>query len=373
MKKTAVVVGAGIAGLAMAKSLAEKDFHVTVLERNHHAVGASVRNFGMVWPVGQPDGELYAAAKRSAEIWADFCRQANIYSDASGSLHVAYKQDEMDVLQDLFSYYKGSRNLKLLSAAEVLISSPAVNPDGLKGGFWSGDELIVDPRQAIATLPSWLEEKYGVKFLWNRAVVGVKKGIVVTGNETIEADLIIICSGVEFETLFPNIFASAPITKCKLQMMRLAAQPDGWRMGPALCGGLSLTHYQSFKVAPSLGQLKKRISNQMPAYVKWGIHDMASQNGLYEITIGDSHEYGGTHDPFDQVEINQLIMDYLKGFARFPDMRIKQTWNGCYAKLTNGDPYLFHAAETGTYLFNGLGGAGMTLSFGIAEKLVNAL
>lgn len=373
MKKNAVVVGAGIAGLAMARSLAEKGFHVTVLERNHHAVGASVRNFGMVWPVGQPDGELYAAAKRSTEIWGEFCLQAKIYCDASGSLHVAYQQDELDVLQELFTHYASSRNVKLLTAEEVLNYSPAAKPDGLMGGFWSGDELIVDPRQAIATLPSWLEEKYGVKFLWNRAVVDVKKGAVVTGNETIEADLIMLCSGVEFETLYPGIFAQSPITKCKLQMLRLESQPNGWRMGPALCGGLSLTHYHSFKVASSLEKLKQRISAQMPAYVKWGIHVMASQNGLNEITVGDSHEYGGTHDPFDEAEINQLIIDYLNGFARFPDMRVRQTWNGIYAKLTNGDPFLFHEAEPGIYLFNGLGGAGMTLSFGIAEKLVNGL
>ena len=203
--------------------------------------------------------------------------------------------------------------------------------------------------------------------------MGVRKGIVVTADETIETDLIMLCSGVEFETLFPGIFAQSPITKCKLQMLRLESQPGGWRMGPALCGGLSLTHYQSFKVAPSLGLLKQRISTQMPAYVKWGIHVMASQNGLNEITIGDSHEYGGTHDPFDQVEINQLIIDYLNGFARFPGMSVRQTWNGVYAKLTNGDPFLFQLAEPGIYLFNGLGGAGMTLSFGIAEKLVNVL
>lgn len=373
MKSNAVVVGAGIAGLAMARALAERGFDVTVLERNHHAIGASVRNFGMVWPVGQPDGELYMAAKRSAEIWGSFCREAEIYYDASGSLHVAYQQDEMDVLRELFAHYEGSRNVKLLNAGEVKGLSFAAKPDGLMGGFWSGDELIVDPRQALASLPLWLEEKYGVKFYWNRAVVDVRKGAVVTGYETIEADLIILCSGVEFETFYPGFFAQYPITKCKLQMLRLEPQPGGWRMGPALCGGLSLTHYSSFTVAPSLGQLMERISRQMPAYVKWGIHVMASQNGLNEITVGDSHEYGGTHDPFDQIEINQLIMDYLKGFARFPNMRVSQTWNGIYAKLTNGDPFLFHETEPGIFLFNGLGGAGMTLSFGIAEKLVDGL
>lgn len=373
MRKTAVVVGAGIAGLAMSRALAEKGFQVTVLERNHLAVGASIRNFGMVWPVGQPEGLLYTAAKRSAEIWMDFCRQAKVYFDDSGSLHVAYQQDEMDVLQELFHHYKPSRNVQLLSRDEVLHCSPATRPEGLIGGYWSGDEVIIDPREAISALPAWLEKTYGIRFIWNRAVVDVKQGSVMTGEGSLEADLIMICSGVEFETLFQGVFASTPITKCKLQMLRLAPQLDGWKMGPALCGGLSLTHYHSFKVAASLDKLKHRIASQMPNYVKWGIHVMASQNGLYEITVGDSHEYGGTHDPFDRTEINQLIMEYLKGFAQFPDMRVTQTWNGVYAKLTNGDPYFFHQAEPGVFIFNGLGGAGMTLSFGISERLVNSL
>ena len=50
-----------------------------------------------------------------------------------------------------------------------------------------------------------------------------------------------------------------------------------------------------------------------------GVHVMVSQNGRSELTIGDSHEYGEVHDPFDKQEINQLILDYLKSFGQFKD------------------------------------------------------
>jgi glycine/D-amino acid oxidase-like deaminating enzyme len=156
-------------------------------------------------------------------------------------------------------------------------------------------------------------------------------------------------------------------------MMRINAQPGNWRIGPALCGGLSLVHYKSFEAAESLGALKKLYQQTMPDYLKWGIHVMVSQNGVGELTIGDSHEYGKTLDPFDQQFINDMILDYLKKFAQFRDWTIKESWNGTYAKMQDGSTELFLNPEEGVYLLNGLGGAGMTLSFGLAEEVVESI
>jgi FAD dependent oxidoreductase TIGR03364 len=367
-----IVVGAGIAGLAMSRALSINGYKVTVIERNHAAVGASIRNFGMVWPVGQPSGELYETARRSRAIWEESCRDAGIFYDPVGSMHLAYHQDEADVLEELYEVYHKERPVELLSAAQVLGKSDAVVDAGLINGFFSEDELIVDPRQAISKLPAYLSEKYGIAFIWNKAVIAVEEGVVHTADENYQADLIIVCSGVEFETMFPQVFENRSAVKCKLQMLRYVTQPDNWRIGPALCGGLSLIHYHSFKAASSLAALRRRFEEEMPEYLEWGIHVMVSQNGKGELTIGDSHEYGGTHDPFDKQFINELILKYLGQFARFRSNELLETWNGVYAKLSDGSPYFFISPVKGVHLFNGLGGAGMTLSFGLAEKLTRS-
>ena len=62
------VVGGGIIGLAHAYVLARKGKRVVLFERGHRATGASVRNFGLIWPIGQPAGEMLRMALRSREI-----------------------------------------------------------------------------------------------------------------------------------------------------------------------------------------------------------------------------------------------------------------------------------------------------------------
>ncbi|TAH00817.1 MAG: TIGR03364 family FAD-dependent oxidoreductase [Sphingobacteriales bacterium] len=371
---SAIVIGAGIVGLATARALAIKGYRVKVFERSSKAIGASIRNFGMVWPIGQPNGKLYDRALRSRSIWKELCERGNIWHEAAGSLHLAYHTDEKKVLEELYEIFKKERPVAFLSSDAVLQKTEAVVAKGLCGALYSNTELIVDPRQAIETLPALLAECYKIEFFWNKCVSYISDGFAYVGNdEEYEADLVFICSGADFETLYPEVYAAWPITKCKLQMMRLATQPQDWRIGPALCGGLSLIHYKSFLEAPSLLQLKERYANTMADYLDWGIHVMVAQNGLGELTIGDSHEYGLTHDPFDRETINQLILSYLKQFAQFKSWQLQQSWNGIYAKHTDGETEIFFSPEPGVYVINALGGAGMTLSFGLAEELVSGL
>jgi FAD dependent oxidoreductase TIGR03364 len=369
MRKTAIVVGAGIVGLATARALAARKYDVKVIERGERATGASIRNFGMIWPIGQPDGKLYERALLSRDIWKQICREAGIWYDEVGSLHMAYNKHEWDVLCELaevFTY----RKYQLVSTDVITEKFPVVVKQHMIGALQSGQELIVDAREAIRKIPFYFQEKYGVEFLWGRAVTEITYPSVFIGDEEIQADEIYVCSGADFETLYPSFYSSLPATKCKLQMMRMAAQPNQERIGPALCGGLSLVHYNSFAAARSLPALKEYFEEEYPEYLKWGIHVMVSQNQAGELTVGDSHEYGLTHDPFDKHFINQMILDYLKKFARFADETIIETWNGIYPKLTNGETDLVMKPEEGVTIINCLGGAGMTLSFGLCEEII---
>jgi FAD dependent oxidoreductase TIGR03364 len=373
-QQTAIVIGAGIVGLATARALSLKGYQVTVIERNQKAVGASIRNFGMVWPIGQPDGELYDRAIRSKQIWKEIADSVGIWYDEVGSVHLAYHDDEWIVLQELFDNFSANgRPVKLMDPENILQTFKGINPENLRGGLFSSTEMIIDPREAIAKVPDYLTEYLDVTFIWNTTITEINGNQLKTGDQYYHADLIFLCNGPDLETLYPEIFADQPLTKCKLQMMRFAPSEIDWRIGTSICGGLSLIHYHSFRVAPSLQKLKNRYNADMLEYLDDGIHVMVSQNEKGELTVGDTHEYAQIFDPFDKTHMNKKVLTYLKTFAISEDWEMIQSWHGIYPKMTNSATELVLHPSPNVYIINGLGGNGMTLSFGLAEETIAKL
>lgn len=365
-KVDVAIVGAGIMGLAHAWSAVRRGLSVTVFERSPRAEGASVRNFGMVWPIGQPAGPMYRLALHCRARWIEAAESSGLWFAPCGSLHLAYQPDEWAVLQE-FVGTPNDFDCKLLTPAETCRLAPAVVPTGLLGAMYSPTECCVDPRQALATLPQMLD-RLGVQLHFATPVRHVESGRLITASgHTVDADTILICSGSDFESLLPEAFVGSGIRRCKLQMMRTVPQPDGWHMGPHLAGGLTLCHYASFQGCPSLPSLRSRIQREMPDYVRFGIHVMASQNQSGEVVIGDSHEYDADITPFDKTHIDELILSYLGRMVRFPDPRIAARWHGVYAKHPTL-PVFSSSPIRGVTVRVAPGGAGMTLSFALADR-----
>lgn len=96
--KRLAIVGAGIAGLAHAWVASQRGYRVTVFDRSARASGASIRNFGMVWVIGQPDS-IQTIAMNSRERWLEASQKAGFWIQPCGSLHLAHQPDEWQVLQ----------------------------------------------------------------------------------------------------------------------------------------------------------------------------------------------------------------------------------------------------------------------------------
>jgi D-hydroxyproline dehydrogenase subunit beta len=369
------IIGAGIAALAMALAAAKRGKKVAVFERHPQAAGASVRNFGMIWPIGQAAGELFDRAMRSREVWLDLRDKAGLWLRESGSLHLAYHDDEVAVLEEFLATTRGAGyRAKLLKTNEIPPLSKVAKTEGLKAALWSETEINVAPRQAISKIADYLKTTLGVDFYFNTAITTIDFPHISTFDRGFQVEeQIFVCSGADFETLYPSVFADLSVTKCKLQMLATVPQPDGWDMGAMLCAGLTLRHYAAFAHCKTLKAVSDRFDREEPLFKEFGIHVLLSQNNDNQLVIGDSHEYGLHLNPFDREDINRLILTYLNSFTHYPKTFIAERWHGIYPKMTNGETEFVHEVEEGVTLVNALGGAGMTLSFGLAETLMEMI
>lgn len=311
-------------------------------------------------------------ALRSREIWLEVLQAARLPHLPTGSLHVAYHDDEAEVLREFSELApRAGYRCEWLNATGVLERSAAVRTRGLKGGLWSATEFTVDPRLVISRLPEYLRE-LGVSTHFGSAVTHIELPWIETGAGSHEADIAIVCSGDDFETLFPGVFRASGLTRCKLQMMRTAPQPGGWQLGPSLAAGLTLRFYKAFQMCSTLAKLKERVVRDKPDYEKYLIHVLVSQTADGSITVGDSHQYSPCVDIFDKPEIDELILREAETFLEIPDFRVAERWHGVYSLHPEKSFFEAEPAE-GVHIATAPGGSGMTLSFGLAERTLDGL
>src|SRR6516164_2755385 len=132
MNKTVdvAVIGAGILGLAHAFAAARRGRRVVVFERDRQASRASIRNFGLIWPIGQPHNVMHQMALRSRTLWLEILKETRLPYWPNGSLHLAYRDDEAAVAQEFAEIGPGlGYECVWLKPDGVLEHSAAVNPN----------------------------------------------------------------------------------------------------------------------------------------------------------------------------------------------------------------------------------------------------
>ncbi len=364
------IVGAGIVGLANAWAACRRGNRVILFERDHRAIGASIRNFGMIYPIGQPLGIQSTVARQSRKLWLEVAEESGIWLNQCGSLHLAHHDDEWEVLKEFIPVAANDGlHLELLTPEETVRRSPAVNPDGLRGALWSEHEMGVNPAEAISSIPLWLEETFGLKTCFDTTISKCDENLLVASDgRSWEANKTVICSGADTRTLYPHLLAESQLNHCKLQMMRTKPQSTPWLLGPHIAGGLTLRHYPVFSVCKSQKLVQQRVTENNPELNQYGIHVLAAQLPTGEVILGDSHEYGDELHPFEQSHIEELILRELHKIIRLPTWRIGERWHGIYTRSVDGIPYVA-APSHNTRIMTGMGGSGMTSAFGIAEQL----
>ncbi len=362
------IVGSGIIGLSHALAFARQDCEVTVFERDITPLGASIRNFGLFWPIGQ-EREMLGTIDRSKQIWHDIIDQANIPINKCGSLLVAMQLDELEVISEFFDLEKNLRSgLNLLSRNELSLNFKYLRTGKLLGALRSAEEFVIDPRTAIPSIITYLKSRFGVHFRFNTIIREASSGYLFSDDKSFPVDIVVICSGDEFGMLLPQQFSESGLQKCHLQMMKAATAPH-IELKSVFCGGLSMLRYQSFASCKTLKTLRHRLNEELPNIIDAGVHVIVAQNPVGDLVIGDSHLYQSQKPVGIDQGINKMIINYLEKFAQLPHFEVTEYWQATYA-LHPRQMHYFEQAGQNIWISTGFGGAGMTLGFGQAEENV---
>lgn len=364
-----VIIGSGIIGLSHAITAREAGHEVTVLEKSSRPLGASVRNFGTLWPIGLPFGPDREAALAGVRRWGELARRAGFHADPCGSLSLAHSDEAWDVLRE-FAETPDARGqgFHVMDPGTVLAAHPCVNPDGLRGGLRSPWETVVRSSEALDALIAHARA-LGVRIEFGTLALGVEEHAVVAAPcRRFPFDHLVIAAGEEMRLFYPEALARAGLTACQLQMMR--TRPLTQRLGAVLVGDLTLPHYPAFRDCPSLPRLRVALEASRAEEMRLGIHVIAAQHADGTLTLGDSHEYGQDFDPDYHTDVEDRILGGLRRFARLPDLEIASRWHGVYLKSTRGELRVVLRPQPRVTMVTAMGGLGMTLSWALAEQTV---
>ncbi len=363
------VVGAGIVGLACALAAARRGKRVVVIDRDAQANGASIRNFGFITVTGQARGEMWRRARRSRDVWAEVAEEAGIAVLHTGLLMAARRPESVQVLEAFLTTEMGE-HCRWLDRPDLARIQPELAHGDCVGALWSPHELRVESREAIPRLAAWLSARHDVTFAWGAAVTAVTTGKVVTTTGVVEAEAVAVCPGDDLATLFPDRLAAHRVTRCKLQMLRLA--DPGYRLGAGVMSDLGLVRYSGYADLPQADAVRERLGREQAAQLSHGVHLIVVQSADGTLVVGDSHHYAATPDPFSHDAVDALILEeFAAVFGRAPPPTIER-WVGTYAYAADRD-VLIDAPAPGVRLAVVTTGAGASVGFAVGEEVVAEL
>jgi FAD dependent oxidoreductase TIGR03364 len=363
------VVGAGIVGLACALAAARRGKRVVVIDRDAQANGASVRNFGFITVTGQAREDMWPRATRSAEVWAEVAAEADIPVLHRGLLLATRRPESVAVLEAFLQTEMGA-GCRLLDAGEAKQDHPELATPELLAALWSPHELRVESREAIPRLAAWLEARHGVSFLRGTAALSVETGKVFTTRGLVEAEAIAVCPGDDLFSLFPDRIAAHGVTRCKLQMLRLA--DPGFRLSAGVMSDLGLVRYAGYAALPQAGPLRARLEAEQPAQLEHGVHLIVVQSADGSLVVGDSHHYASTPDPFAHEVVDRLILDEFEAVFGRAAPPVVERWTGTYASAADRT-VVVDTPAAGVRLVMVTTGAGASTGFALGEEVCEDL
>jgi FAD dependent oxidoreductase TIGR03364 len=269
------------------------------------------------------------------------------------------------VLEEFMTTEMGE-DCRLLTGSQLAAEAGGAPFAACSAALASPHEMRIESREAVPRLAAWLAERWGVVFAPPASVIGCEAGTVLTSAGEVRAERVFVCPGDDLTSLFPDVLARHQVSRCKLNMLRLAA--PGWRLPHPVMSDLGLVRYQGYSALPGAAALKAQLEREQAAQLDAGIHLIAVQSADGSLVVGDSHEYGDAPDPFQHEAIDALILEEYAAVLGAAPPTIER-WIGTYA-VSPLHNWFTETVSAGVHVTVVTCGAGMSTAFAIAERVV---
>lgn len=371
-----VVIGAGVLGAFHAYFAIERGLRVALIERGDMPNDASVRNFGTIVPSAMTPGEWHRRGMETVEVYRSLAERLPIGLQFGGTQYLASTDAERTVIEE-FARLGPERGWRctLLDQKDSIAINPTVDPAYCQASLHFPDDLRVDSRRLFATFIPWLRDSLGCIYLPRTVAVQVEGsdgGCVVNlaSGQRLTAEHVFVCTGADYRTLFPRLFAASGLGAYRLQMLRTKPQGDQ-KLGATIASGLSIRWYASFRMCPSWSALAKEPTD--PEIDRRGIHILLVQDADGRLVVGDSHEY--TTDDFPapaEARTEELILREAARMTRFQNWQVDERWLGIYPSHPT-EPLFRQTIGERVHIVTGIGGKGMTTGPAVARESIDAL
>ncbi len=231
---SAIVIGGGLVGSAIAYGLARAGLATALLDEGDAAFRASRGNFGLVWVQSKGDGAPHYQrwTRRSADEWPALAAELmnktgiNVGHDRPGGFHLCLGEEEFtERHQKMERMRRDSGNFgfeyRMLDRHEVADMLAGVGP-AVSGASWTAYDGHADPLNLLKALHKGFLDKGG-RYIPNTTVVeaGAAPGdfrVRVAAGE-IAAPRIVVAAGLGNCALAPLFGLSAPVRPQRGQIL----------------------------------------------------------------------------------------------------------------------------------------------------------
>ncbi len=365
--KRAIVAGGGIVGTWHALELCRAGYTVAHLEADAAPLGASVRNFGLLWVSGRRSGPELDAAQRSRRRWEEIGHDVpGIGFRATGSLTLASTEGERKVMAAFAGHPDArQRSVVFLEPEQLVALNPAVRGE-VAGGLHCAEDAVVEPRQALGALRGYLRGRGSYAFHPGRRIVGTAEHALVDSSGTRwEGDLVVVATGAAFDHLPGTEQLWSRLRRVRLQMMETA--PFAPLVTTSVADADTLRYYPAYDVVDP-----EPLGCQSAIGAAHHLQLLVVQRLDGGLTIGDTHAYD---EPFDFALAEDASAELLARAASLLGTAVPpvtRRWEGVYAQSVGDDVCVREEVRPGVWMVTGPGGRGMTCAPAMAADTLSA-